>query len=89
MTQIVESRARGKYASRGTAQDDTDAYSIRAFCRRHGISEAFYYKLRQQSLAPREMRLGSRVLISREAAAAWRRAREAKGTESATQNAPE
>jgi hypothetical protein len=55
--------------------DDVDAYSIAAFCRRHGISEAFYFKLRQQGQGPREMRLGSRVLISREEAARWRRAR--------------
>src|ERR1700757_1027069 len=56
---------------------DLDSYSIEEFCRRHSISVAMYYKLRQQKLTPREMRLGVRVLISREAAARWRSEREA------------
>ena len=56
--------------------DDADAYSIRRFCERHNISEAFFYKLRALGLGPVTMRVGSRVLVSRESAAAWRRARE-------------
>jgi hypothetical protein len=56
---------------------DLDSYSIEEFCRRHSISVAMYYKLRQQKVTPREMRLGVRVLISREAAARWRSEREA------------
>jgi hypothetical protein len=51
---------------------DADAFSIREFCRRHGISESFYFKLKEQNCGPREMRIGSRVLISREAAKRWR-----------------
>ncbi|MGY8679770.1 hypothetical protein Q2941_18520 [Bradyrhizobium sp. UFLA05-153] len=50
-----------------------DAYSIEEFCRRHSISVAFYYKLRDLGLTPREMEKGARVLITREAAADWRR----------------
>jgi hypothetical protein len=65
--------------------DDVDAYSIAAFCKRHGISEAFYYRLRELGLAPVHMKVGARVLISREAAAAWRRAREA-ATETAVES---
>jgi hypothetical protein len=57
--------------------DDVDAYSIQQFCARHNISIAAYYKLRQKRLTPREIRLGARVLISKESAAAWRREREA------------
>jgi hypothetical protein len=49
------------------------AYDIGTFCRLHSISPAFYFKLRRAGLAPAEMRLGGRVLISQEAAAAWRR----------------
>ncbi len=54
-----------------------DAFSIGEFCARHGpISRAFYYVLRKDGKAPREMRVGGRVLISAEAAAQWRRDRE-------------
>ena len=47
-----------------------------AFCERHDISEAFFYKLRGLGLAPVVMKVGARTLISREAAAEWRRERE-------------
>ena len=50
---------------------DPDAFSIREFCQRHGISQSFYHKLRNQGLAPRTLRLGSRVLITREDARRW------------------
>ena len=58
--------------------DHTDAYSIAEFCARHRISPQLYYELKPQGLMPVTFRLGTRVLISREAAAAWRRARETK-----------
>jgi len=55
-----------------------DAFSIAEFCARNGaISRAHYYNLKKLGLAPREMAVGSRVLITAEAAAAWRRDREA------------
>jgi hypothetical protein len=56
--------------------DDIDAVSIPEFCRRHGISQSLYYDLNARKLGPRTMKVGGRTLISREAAAAWRRARE-------------
>lgn len=55
--------------------DEADAYSVAEFCRRHGISIQLFYKLKNQM--PLTFRVGTRVLISREAAAAWRREREA------------
>jgi hypothetical protein len=58
----------------------TLALSIQQFCQAHSISEDFYYKLKRQGAGPREMRVGSRTLISIEAAAEWRRAREAAAT---------
>jgi predicted DNA-binding transcriptional regulator AlpA len=58
--------------------DDADAYTIEEFCQRHRMSRAGYYKLRNQGRTPVEMRLGSKVLISREAAAEWRRRIEAE-----------
>jgi predicted DNA-binding transcriptional regulator AlpA len=54
-----------------------DAYSIAGFCAAHSISRASFYNLLRAGAAPRIMRVGARVLISREAAAAWRAQREA------------
>jgi hypothetical protein len=55
------------------------AYSIREFCAAHRLSESMFFKLRNQGLGPAEMSVGSRRIISFEAAARWRRAREARG----------
>jgi len=57
--------------------EEADALSIAKFCARHGISESFFHKLQAKGLGPVTMRVGARTLISAEAAAAWRRAREA------------
>lgn len=46
--------------------------SVDQFCAEHGISRAMFYKLRKQEKAPREMKVGSRTLITVEAAAEWR-----------------
>ena len=62
----------------GDDENGADAFSIATFCRRNAISESFYHKLQQQGLGPRILRLGTRTLITREAAAAWRREREAE-----------
>jgi hypothetical protein len=53
------------------------AYSVDAFCAAHHISRAFYFILRERGEAPAEMHLGRRILISKEAAAEWRKARTA------------
>jgi len=50
-----------------------DAYSVDEFCRRHGISRAYFYLLQRRGKAPRIMKVGARTLISVEAAADWRR----------------
>ena len=55
----------------------TGASTVREFCEEHRLSVAFYYVMKAEGWGPREMRAGSRVLISREAAADWRRVREA------------
>jgi hypothetical protein len=58
---------------------DADAYSVPEFCRRHGgMSVAFFYKLASQGLGPVVMKVGARTFVSTEAAAAWRREREAE-----------
>jgi hypothetical protein len=56
------------------------AYAIREFCAAHRLSESMYFKLRNQGLGPDEMSVGSRRLISFEAAERWRRARETTAT---------
>jgi hypothetical protein len=59
---------------------EADAYSIEEFCERHRISVGLYYKLKRRGLTPVEFSAGTRVLISRESAAAWRRQREVATT---------
>jgi predicted DNA-binding transcriptional regulator AlpA len=57
------------------------AYSVAEFCRQHGISRGLFYTLLRDGRGPRTMKLGSRTLITAEAAAEWRQRMEA-----ATQN---
>lgn len=57
-----------------------EAYSIPEFCAAHCISRATFYNLIKAGQAPRLMAVGGRKLVSREAAAEWRRAREADAT---------
>jgi hypothetical protein len=52
--------------------DAVDAYGIPAFCKRHDISTSFYHKLQAQGLGPATLKIGSRVLITKEAARQWR-----------------
>jgi hypothetical protein len=52
-------------------------YSIASFCEAHHLSESMFFKLRREGLTPIEIKVGRRTLISMEAAAAWRKAREA------------
>jgi hypothetical protein len=66
----------GRKLAKLNAADDADAYSIGEFCARHSISPQLFYKLRPQGLMPMTFNVGTRVLISKEAAAAWRRERE-------------
>jgi hypothetical protein len=54
--------------------DDADAFTVNEFCARHRISVQLFYKNRKEM--PRTFNVGTRVLISKEAAAAWRRERE-------------
>jgi hypothetical protein len=61
---------------------DRQGFTIDEFCEAHRISRALYYKLRRLGLGPREMVVLSRRIISAEAAAEWRRAREAASSDS-------
>ena len=64
----------GRKPTHPNKADDADAYSVDEFCARHRISVQLFYKNRKQM--PRTFNVGTRVLISKEAAAAWRRERE-------------
>jgi hypothetical protein len=61
--------------SEPAALDEADAYSVEEFCRRHRISVQLFYKFEDDM--PVTFNVGKRRLISREAAARWRREREA------------
>jgi len=50
-----------------------DVLTVDEFCLAHRICRATFYNLQKQAKAPTLMRVGSRVLISKESAAAWRR----------------
>jgi predicted DNA-binding transcriptional regulator AlpA len=49
------------------------AFSVDEFCAAHGISRAMFYKLCGEGKGPRLMAVGTRKLVSLEAAADWRR----------------
>jgi hypothetical protein len=53
------------------------AYTIAEFCTAHRISRSKLYQLWAAGAGPRMMKVGRKVLITNEAAAEWRRAREA------------
>jgi predicted DNA-binding transcriptional regulator AlpA len=52
---------------------EQQAFSISQFCAAHAISRALFYLLLKDGRAPATMLVGSRRLISAEAAAAWRK----------------
>jgi hypothetical protein len=58
------------------AMEDRDAYSISTFCERHNLSRSALYAAWKAGTGPKIMRIGTRVLITKESAAAWRAARE-------------
>ena len=72
---------RKKRVPRSTVE--RDAYSVEEFCQRHNISRGTFYNMRAAGNGPVEARIFHRVLITRESAEAWRRAREQIAEESA------
>ena len=59
------------------------AFTVAEFCEAHRISQAKYYEMKKEGWGPVEMEVGRRRLISYEAAAEWRREREAGGSDTA------
>lgn len=52
------------------------ALSVADFCTAHDITRPTFYEMLKRGIGPRIMKVGSRTLISVEAAADWRRAME-------------
>ena len=59
-----------------TSQPRRGAFSVAEFCEAYGLSVPMFYKMRNRGEAPDQMKIGSRTLISVQAADRWRRARE-------------
>lgn len=53
--------------------DTGDVYTVDEFCESHRISRVFFYNLLRGGNGPRIIKIGKRTLISKEAAATWRR----------------
>jgi hypothetical protein len=60
------------------------AYTVNEFCDAHRISRSKLYQLWAAGLGPRFIRIGSKKIITTEAAANWRRAGEANDKPSPT-----
>jgi predicted DNA-binding transcriptional regulator AlpA len=69
--------------TKGTHMETKDAYSILEFCQRHGLSRSAFYNAVKAQQGPRLMKVGNRVMISRESAEQWRREREIAAPQSA------
>ena len=57
------------------AKQNRAAFTVAEFCEAHRLSRSYLYKIWAAGTGPRIMRVGSKVLISIEAAEDWRRAR--------------
>jgi phage terminase small subunit len=55
-----------------------DAVTVAEFCRNHRIGRNTYYEMRKRGLTPDVMKLGTKTLITKEAAARWREQRTAE-----------
>jgi hypothetical protein len=65
--------------SSARAKDITpECFTVNEFCLAHRIGLNTYYKLRKAQKGPHEIHVGSKVLITRESAAAWRAALDAE-----------
>ena len=59
------------------------SYTLREWCKLERVSRDTFYRLRRQGTAPAIMRVRSKILITHEAALAWRQARAADATREA------
>jgi hypothetical protein len=68
----VEIAAMARLEVTGRAPFEKLAFSIQEFCELHSLSKAHYYNLRRRGLGPAEAKLGTRVIVTAEAARTWR-----------------
>lgn len=59
---------------------DANALTVDEFCRSHRISRGTFYNLLKENRGPRVMKVGTRTLVSAEAAADWRHRMETEAT---------
>jgi excisionase family DNA binding protein len=78
MTSKVRKRRRPRKPQTNRPDVPLKAMSISDFCRSYRIGRDLFYDLLRQGKGPATMLLGTRRLISYEAAEAWRLAREAE-----------
>ena len=71
--------AHGRLGTEGDGMEQA-TYTVDEFCQAHRIGRAFFYELLKRGDAPACIKLGRRRLISKEAAAKWRRQRERKAS---------
>ena len=50
----------------------SESMSVDVFCERHGLSRSTFYRLLRRREGPATMKVGKRLLVSRESAADWR-----------------
>lgn len=54
-----------------TDREDSLSYTIPQFCAAYHFSRVYYYTLKTQGKAPKELRFGRRVVITRKCAEEW------------------
>ena len=47
------------------------SYTIPQWCGAYHVSRSYYYTLKEQGMAPQEIKLGRKVIITRRAAEKW------------------
>jgi hypothetical protein len=68
--------------AKAVKESGTESFTIAQFCKRNGLSESQYHKLRREARGPRTMSVGSvGVRISRESEKDWITAREAEASD--------
>jgi hypothetical protein len=60
--------------------DLTEALTIAEFCHAYRYSPSLYFKEKRAGRGPRELKVGRRVVITKQAAAEWARQHEAGGS---------
>jgi hypothetical protein len=87
-TPIQLASRRSRRAAQAAAIDH-EVYTLDEFCDAHRISRATFYNLQARGEAPDAFRAGTKVLISKESAARWRKARTAVARLLGTQPEPQ